>query len=88
MYTERELYEYFERVVERSKELLVSFERYWEREWKRHKVGLMDNNEKGTCFDFRDFDEEEIEEYKQDFMEMYENRITKGMDDFQSVIIE
>lgn len=77
IYTERELYRYFERVIERSGNLL-NLEECWEFAWKDHKVGMMDNDEKGTYFDFRGFDKEEEEEHKQEFMDKYENRMTKG----------
>lgn len=62
VYTERELYEYFERVFKRSGFHPSELNCHWEDEWQLEK-------------DF--MDKEENDEYKQKFMEKYENRITK-----------
>ena len=79
VYTEKELYEYFERVLERGETTSIELAMFWESRWRGHKIGLMEDNEEGTYFDFRDFDEEEVEEYKQKFVEKYESRITKEL---------
>ena len=68
VYTERELYEYFERIFERTDFPLKPLDYFWEREWQSVKM-LIDDD---------DYDEEEWE-IKQKDEEMYENRITKNM---------
>lgn len=78
VYTEKELYEYFERIFERSGYSLLLLGKYWEEKWEKHKIGLIDNDEKGTRFNFDDANDEEIEEWKKEIMEKYENRITKA----------
>lgn len=68
VYTERELYEYFKRVFERTDFSLKPLDYFWEEEWQSVKM-LIDDDDYG----------EEEWEIKQRDMEMYENRITKNM---------
>lgn len=76
--TEKELYEYFERVCERS-EMLVKLDYVWEEEWQRYKEKVIDEDFKGSLEGdiLRMYNEEEWEKRRQEKMEEYENRITK-----------
>lgn len=68
VYTERELYEYFKRVFERTDFSLKPLDYFWEREWQSVKM-LIDDDDYG----------EEEWEIKQKDEEKYNNRITKNM---------
>src|SRR5699024_2056309 len=72
VYTERELYEYFERIFERTDFPLKPLDLFWEEEWEWQKS-------LGEDVDYEEWNEEKIKKYEQKFMEKYENRITKNM---------
>lgn len=76
--TEKELYEYFERVCERS-EMLVKLDCVWENEWQKYKKEVIDEKFEDNfecCLGI--LNEEEWEKRRQEKMEEYENRITKA----------
>ena len=77
--TERELYEYFERVCERS-EMIIKLDYFWEEEWQRYKEKVINEDFEGSLEGdiLRIYDEEEWEKRRQEKMEEYENRITKA----------
>lgn len=77
--TERELYEYFERVCERS-EMIIKLDYFWEEEWQRYKEKVINEDFEGSLAGdiLRIYDEEEWEKRRQEKMEEYENRITKA----------
>lgn len=80
VYTEKELYEYFERVFERTDFVLSPLEYYWEKAWQNHKVEKLDDKEKSDfeLYYLLGYGKETWEKHKQKFMKMYENRITKA----------
>lgn len=80
VYTEKELYEYFERVFERTDFVLSPLEYYWEKAWQRYKEKVINEDFEGSLegFILGIYDEEEWEKRRQEKMEEYENRITKA----------
>ena len=79
VYTEKELYEYFERVFERTNFVLEPLDYYWEKVWQSHKEKKIDNYD-GTVIQwyiYYGYNEETWEKRKQEVMKKYENRITK-----------
>lgn len=80
VYTEKELYEYFERVFERTDSVLRPLDYYWEKAWQRYKEKVINEDFEDSLegYIFGIYDEEEWEKRRQEKMEEYENRITKA----------